>query len=66
MYSKFHYQCGVPQNTAFNLLFAGHDTSASALAVLMRFLKLYPDALHKLREEQIQVGRCQHWKIRCD
>lgn len=46
---------GWSQNTALNLLFAGHDTSASVLMLLLRFLKLYPQTLHKLREEQSMV-----------
>ncbi len=43
------------QNVAFNLLFAGHDTSASALTLLLRYLKQEPQVLEKLREEQRQV-----------
>ena len=43
------------QNTAFNLLFAGHDTSASVMVMLLRYLKLCPGVLQKLREEQRQV-----------
>ena len=43
------------QNTAFNLLFAGHDTSASVMVMLLRYLKLYPEVLKKLREEQRKV-----------
>ena len=40
---------------ALNLLFAGHDTSASTLFMLLRFLKLRPETLQKLREEQSKV-----------
>ena len=47
--------CVEPQNTAFNLLFAGHDTSASVMVMLLRYLKLYPGVLQKLREEQSKV-----------
>ncbi len=43
------------QNVAFNLLFAGHDTSASALTLLLRYLKQEPEVLGKLREEQRKV-----------
>ena len=43
------------QNTALSLLFAGHDTSASVLMMLLRFMKLYPETLQKLREEQRKV-----------
>ena len=43
------------QNTAFNLLFAGHDTSASVMVILLRYLKLNPGVLQKLREEQSKV-----------
>ncbi|DBB10930.1 hypothetical protein WJX82_007943 [Trebouxia sp. C0006] len=48
-------------NVAFNLLFAGHDTSASALTLLLRYLKQEPEVLEKLREEQRQVTQ-QHGK----
>ncbi len=37
------------------MLFAGHDTSASALTLALLYLKQQPDALQKLREEQCQV-----------
>ena len=47
--------CVELQNTAFNLLFAGHDTSASVMVMLLRYLKLCPGVLQKLREEQRQV-----------
>ena len=47
--------CVELQNVAFNLLFAGHDTSASVMVMLLRYLKLYPGVLQKLREEQRQV-----------
>ncbi len=43
------------QNVPFNLLFAGHDTSASALTLLLRYLTQQPEVLQKLREEQRQV-----------
>ena len=43
------------QNAGFNLLFAGHDTSASTLACLLLFLKQQPRTLQKLRDEQSQV-----------
>ena len=43
------------QDTSLNMLFAGHDTSASAIMLAMRHLKLQPCLLHKLRQEQQQV-----------
>ncbi|KAL3153515.1 hypothetical protein ABBQ38_011847 [Trebouxia sp. C0009 RCD-2024] len=42
-------------NSALNLLFAGHDTSASVLMMLLRLLKLSSQTLQKLREEQSKV-----------
>ena len=47
--------CLEMQNAGFNLLFAGHDTSASTLACLLLFLKQQPRTLQKLRDEQSQV-----------
>lgn len=47
------------QDTSLNLLFAGHDTSATAITLAVRHLKLQPHVLCKLREEQQQVG-CSH------
>ena len=38
------------------LLFACHDPTASALAMLLRFLKEQPEVLQRLRAEQRQVG----------
>lgn len=38
------------------LLFAAHDTVASCMALLLRFLKHNPEALQKLRAEQRQVS----------
>lgn len=49
------------QDTSLNLLFAGHDTSASAIMLAMRHLKLQPHILNRLREEQQQVSRCSGW-----
>lgn len=43
------------QDTAFNMLFAGHDTTASALTLMMRYLKQEPRVLQKVRDEQHQV-----------
>ncbi len=37
------------------MLFAGHDTSASALTLALLYLKQQPGALQKLRQEQRQV-----------
>ncbi|KAL3141117.1 hypothetical protein ABBQ38_003470 [Trebouxia sp. C0009 RCD-2024] len=37
------------------LLFTAHDTVASTLALMLRFLKQNPEALQKLRAEQRQV-----------
>ena len=47
--------CGGVQDTSLNLLFAGHDTSAAAITLAVRDLKLQPHLLHKLRQEQQQV-----------
>lgn len=44
------------QNVAFNLLFAGHGTVASAMTMLLRHLRLCPEVLQKLREEQSKVS----------
>lgn len=43
------------QDTSLNLLFAGHDTSASAIMLAVRHLKLQPAVLEKLRREQQEV-----------
>lgn len=43
------------QDVAFTLLFAGHDTSAAALTMMLRYLKLEPRVLQQLRNEQLQV-----------
>ncbi len=43
----------------FNLLFAGHDTTAATLTLMLRYLKQEPAVLQKLRDEQKQVS-CQH------
>ena len=43
------------QSALLTFLFAGHDTSASTLMVATRFLKQYPEALTKLRAEQVKV-----------
>ena len=45
------------QDTSLNLLFAGHDTSAAAITLAVRHLKLQPQVLQKLRQEQQQVGK---------
>lgn len=45
------------QDTSLNLLFAGHDTSATAITLAVRHLKLLPHVLQKLRQEQQQVGK---------
>ena len=45
------------QDTSLNMLFAGHDTSASAIILAMRHLKLQPHILQRLREEQQEVTR---------
>jgi len=46
------------QENCLTLLFAAHDTTASALTMLLRYLKEQPDVLQKLRAEQRQVGIC--------
>ena len=45
----------VVQGNCLTLLFAAHDTVASTMALLLRFLKHNPEALQKLRAEQRQV-----------
>lgn len=45
------------QVNCLTLLFAAHDTVASCMALLLRFLKHNPEALQKLRAEQRQVSR---------
>ena len=47
----------VVQDTSLNLLFAGHDTSASAIMLAVRHLKIHPEVLLKLRQEQQEVSR---------
>ncbi|DBA99082.1 hypothetical protein WJX77_010814 [Trebouxia sp. C0004] len=42
-------------DVTFNLLFAGHDTTAATLTLLLRYLKEEPTVLQKLRDEQKQV-----------
>lgn len=44
------------QENCLTLLFAAHDTTASALAMLLRYLKEQPEVLQQLRAEQQQVG----------
>lgn len=44
------------QDTSLNMLFAGHDTSASAIMLAMRHLKLQPQILQRLRQEQQEVS----------
>ena len=46
---------GVLQDVTFNLLFAGHDTTAATLTLMLRYLKEEPTVLQKLRDEQKQV-----------
>lgn len=43
------------QDVTFTLLFAGYDTSAAALTMMLRYLKLEPRVLQQLRNEQLQV-----------
>ncbi|DBA96280.1 TPA: hypothetical protein ACH3X3_002462 [Trebouxia sp. C0006] len=43
------------QENCLTLLFAAHDTTASALTMLLRYLKEQPNVLQKLRAEQRQV-----------
>ena len=50
------HDLAVVQDTSLNLLFAGHDTSASAIMLAVRHLKLQPEVLQKLRTEQQEVG----------
>ena len=50
----------VVQDTSLNLLFAGHDTSASAIMLAVRHLKIHPEVLLKLRQEQQEVSRLSH------
>ncbi len=46
----------VLQDTCFHLVFAGHDSSASALSMLLHYLKKEAWAVDKLRQEQTQVS----------
>ena len=57
--------CSVVQDTSLNLLFAGHDTSATAITLAVRHLKLHPHVLSKLRQEQQQVGIPQDKQAEC-
>ena len=44
------------QDTCFHLVFAGHDSSASALSMLLHYLKKEgPWVMDKLRQEQSEV-----------
>lgn len=43
------------QETCFHFVFSGHDSSASALSMLLHYLKKEPWVLEKLRQEQTQV-----------
>ena len=45
----------VMQDTCFHLVFAGHDSSASALSMLLHYLKKEPWVMDKLRQEQSEV-----------
>lgn len=47
---------GILQDVTFNLLFAGHDTTAATLTLMLRYLKQEPAVLQKLRDEQKQVS----------
>ena len=47
----------VVQANCLMLLFTAHDTVASTLALMLRFLKQNPEALQKLRAEQRQVSK---------
>lgn len=53
------------QANCLMLLFAAHDTVASTLALLLRFLKQTPEALQKLRAEQRQVTNPLLAPIKC-
>jgi len=44
------------QDVTFNLLFAGHDTTAATLTLMLRYLKQEPTVLQKLCDEQKQVS----------
>lgn len=48
--------CLLVQANCLMLLFTAHDTVASTLALMLRFLKQNPEALQKLRAEQRQVS----------
>lgn len=44
------------QDVALNMLFAGHDTTAASLTLMLRYLKQEPQVLQKVRDEQQQVN----------
>ena len=54
---SFCVSCCLLQGNCLTLLFAAHDTVASTMALLLRFLKHNPEALQKLRAEQRQVSK---------
>jgi hypothetical protein len=43
------------ESNVINLLFAGHDTSSSTLAMIMCHLTTHPHVMERLRQEQQQV-----------
>lgn len=43
------------QDVCLNIMFAGYDTSASALMLLMQLIKKHPQVEKQLREEQAKV-----------
>lgn len=44
------------QDVTFSMLFAGHDTTAAALTLMLRYLKQEPTVLTKLRHEQNEAS----------
>ena len=38
-----------------SILFAGHETTAGSIAIMMHFVTRHPDVLEKIREEQQEL-----------
>lgn len=68
MFIVFHFQTLKQSST--ELLFGGHETTASAATSLITYLGLYPHVLQKVREELkskvgVLWGSCYFQKSRC-
>lgn len=60
-----YYAVGDMQDACLNIMFAGYDTSASALLLLMHLIKKHPEVEKQLRAEQDQVGYLLAITIKC-